>query len=79
VYLYDSSSHYTHFTGFMLEEEIVASLWVLIARNLQNHHRLTVDTENCFCLINNGEWKGIHLVLNFIKGWEFLLSTYAKF
>jgi hypothetical protein len=24
--LYDSSSHYTHFTGFMLEEEIVASL-----------------------------------------------------
>jgi hypothetical protein len=25
-YLYDSSGHYTHFTGFMLEEEIVASL-----------------------------------------------------
>jgi hypothetical protein len=25
-YLYDSGSHYTHFTGFMLEEEIVASL-----------------------------------------------------
>ncbi|XP_046456152.1 uncharacterized protein LOC124203522 [Daphnia pulex] len=25
-YLYDSSSHYTHFTGFLLEEEIVASL-----------------------------------------------------
>ncbi len=27
AYLYDSDSwHYTHFTGFMLEEEIVASL-----------------------------------------------------
>jgi hypothetical protein len=26
AYLYDSSFHYTHFTGFMLEEEIVASL-----------------------------------------------------
>ncbi len=25
-YLYDDSDHYTHFTGFMLEEEIVASL-----------------------------------------------------
>jgi hypothetical protein len=24
--LYDNSGHYTHFTGFMLEEEIVASL-----------------------------------------------------
>ena len=26
AFLYDSSGHYTHFTGFMLEEEIVASL-----------------------------------------------------
>jgi hypothetical protein len=26
TYLSDSYSHYTHFTGFMLEEEIVASL-----------------------------------------------------
>jgi hypothetical protein len=26
--LYDSFSHHTHFTGWMLEEEIVASLWV---------------------------------------------------
>jgi hypothetical protein len=25
-YLYDTSQHFTHFTGFMLEEEIVASL-----------------------------------------------------
>jgi hypothetical protein len=25
-YLYDNSEHYTHFTGFMLEEEIAASL-----------------------------------------------------
>jgi hypothetical protein len=27
-YLYDNYAHYTHFTGFMLEEEIVASLEV---------------------------------------------------
>jgi predicted choloylglycine hydrolase len=26
-YLHDDSSHLTHFTGFLLEEEIVASLW----------------------------------------------------
>ncbi len=26
MYLYDSENHRTHFTGFMLEEEIVASL-----------------------------------------------------
>ena len=26
TYLLDTSNHYTHFTGFMLEEEIVASL-----------------------------------------------------
>jgi hypothetical protein len=26
VSLFDSSAHYTHFTGFMLEEKIVASL-----------------------------------------------------
>jgi hypothetical protein len=26
AYLYDDSSHHTHFTGFMLQEEIVASL-----------------------------------------------------
>jgi hypothetical protein len=25
--LYDNNSHHTHFTGFMLQEEIVASLW----------------------------------------------------
>jgi hypothetical protein len=28
LYEYDSNSHLTHFTGFMLEEEIGASLWV---------------------------------------------------
>ncbi len=26
-YLHDDNRHFTHFTGFMLEEEIVASLW----------------------------------------------------
>jgi hypothetical protein len=35
--LYDDCSHQTHFTGFMLEEEIVASLWgstLLATRNI---------------------------------------------
>ena len=27
AYLYDSDYHYAHFTSFILEEEIVASLW----------------------------------------------------
>lgn len=27
AFLYDSGAHFTHFTGFMLEEEILASLW----------------------------------------------------
>jgi hypothetical protein len=26
IYLYDDSRHFTHFTGFLLEEDIVASL-----------------------------------------------------
>jgi hypothetical protein len=42
VKLFDvNSSHYTHFTGFMLEEEIVASLWglVLNIQNAQNNRR----------------------------------------
>jgi hypothetical protein len=31
VALHDNDiNHYTHFTGFMLEEEIVTSLWVLM-------------------------------------------------
>lgn len=27
AYLYDESTHFTHFTGFMLEEDIMSSLW----------------------------------------------------
>jgi hypothetical protein len=27
VNLFDNGNHHTHFTGFVLEEEIVASLW----------------------------------------------------
>jgi hypothetical protein len=27
VYLADNGDHYTHFTGFMLEEDIASSLW----------------------------------------------------
>jgi hypothetical protein len=40
--LYDSSNdHRTHFTGFMLEEEIVASLWDFgfNIQNAQNERR----------------------------------------
>ena len=33
VFLHDSDYHYTHFTGFMLEEDIVASLWELCSHN----------------------------------------------
>jgi hypothetical protein len=63
VKLYDSSNHLTHFTGFMLEEEIVAFLWVLLNRNAQNDHRLTIDTEmdTLIGLNIQGEWKDIHL------------------
>jgi hypothetical protein len=35
VKLYDNNNHNIHFTGFLLEEEIVASLWVLMIRNAQ--------------------------------------------
>jgi hypothetical protein len=39
--MFDNSFHYTHFTGFMLEEEIVASLWDFGFKipNSQNHRR----------------------------------------
>jgi hypothetical protein len=30
--LYDNSRHQTHFTGFMLEEEIAASLWGFLTK-----------------------------------------------
>jgi hypothetical protein len=39
--LFDSVNHYTHFTGFMLEEEIVASLWGFgfkIQKELRHEH-----------------------------------------
>jgi hypothetical protein len=32
-YMYDSSDHLTHFTGFMLDEEIVESLWEFFVFN----------------------------------------------
>jgi hypothetical protein len=57
VKLLDSSNHYTHFTGFMLEEEIVASLWVPIIRNAQNaitwqqNTWLAADDWQSFCKI----------------------------
>jgi hypothetical protein len=41
-YLYGGYNHYTHFTGFMLEEEIGASLWVSglqEPKNAQNDRR----------------------------------------
>ena len=40
-FLFDNGNHHTHFTGFMLEEEIVASLWGfgLNFQNSQNERR----------------------------------------
>jgi hypothetical protein len=39
--LVDDNRHFTHFTGFMLEEEIVASLWDFgfKIQNSQNERR----------------------------------------
>ena len=38
-YLIDNDAHYTHFTGFVLQEDIVASLWyfLLIIRKAPNN------------------------------------------
>jgi hypothetical protein len=32
-------------------------------KNLQNNHRLTADMINCFCLVNNGEWKEFNSIV----------------
>jgi hypothetical protein len=55
--LYDSGSHHTHFTGFMLEEEIVANFWgfVLNIQNAQNE-RQPEHFSLEFFLVINGEW-----------------------
>jgi hypothetical protein len=44
-YLYDDSAHRTHFTGFMLEEEIVASIrdFGFHIQNAQNERRHFVE------------------------------------
>jgi hypothetical protein len=46
VRMFDDSGHHTHFTGFLLEEEIVASLYFI--RNAQNDNRLTFHTKMNF-------------------------------
>jgi hypothetical protein len=57
--LHDDSRHFTHFTGFMLEEEIVASLWGsgLNIQNEQNDRRL----EHFY--LNNVRGNGRKLIL----------------
>jgi hypothetical protein len=35
----------------MLEEEIVASLWLIIIRIFKNHHRLIFDRKKLFLLV----------------------------
>jgi hypothetical protein len=40
LYEYDSNTHLTHFTGFMLEEEIVAYLW----GSTSKMRKMNVDT-----------------------------------
>lgn len=54
AYLVDSVLHFTHFTGIMLEEEIIASLWMLLLlnRNAQNDNRLVaIDTQMNFFIV----------------------------
>jgi hypothetical protein len=58
--LLDNGNHHTHFTGFMLEEEIIASLWgstsLATARHFLWHEHF------CFMLTRNfgeeGNFKG---------------------
>jgi hypothetical protein len=38
----DKNTHYTHFSGWMLEEEIVASLWVQLHRRHETFSTQTV-------------------------------------
>jgi hypothetical protein len=59
VILYGNSDHLTHFTGFMLEEEIVTSFWefVLITRNAQNGYRLTVQSEDYSLFLSSQTWE----------------------
>jgi hypothetical protein len=57
--LFDSVNHYTHFTGFMLEEEIVASLWgfgfnISKIRNIRKNER---QDENLGKGILRGKWR----------------------
>ncbi len=35
AFLHDDDRHFTHFTGFMLEEEVSASLWDFVLRDLK--------------------------------------------
>jgi hypothetical protein len=62
-YLADDSEHRTHFTGFMLEEEIAASLWDIFLKCAK-----WSSTNNW--LENNAiNWL-------FIKGWNFLTKNF---
>ncbi len=67
--LHDNDWHHTHFTGFMLEEEIVASLWgfVLNSQNAQNDR----PPENVSLDNVKGECKKIHSILIYWGGISF--------
>jgi hypothetical protein len=70
----DDSRHFTHFTGFMLEEEIVASLWGFgfNIQNPQNHRRNEILVRG---ILRGRGRKCIRLL--FIKGLEFLYQNWT--
>jgi hypothetical protein len=53
--LYDNVNHYTHFTGFVLNEEIVASLWVFCF----NYPKMIVNWSKKIFIVSNIWWNGI--------------------
>jgi hypothetical protein len=41
IQMYDDADHRTHFTGFLLEEEVVASFWKFLL--VIQRHEMKVD------------------------------------
>jgi hypothetical protein len=81
VKLTDYDGQYTHFTGFMLEEEIVASFWVLITRNgkINIDWQILTRKNNLIWSITENGRKSIRFL--FTKRREFffeILNVYAN-
>ena len=70
--LFDNSEQFTHFTGFILQEEIVASLWEFCFDYPENDHQLT---ENWVFLLWNTVWGDVikyNRMQNSKGGWVFV-------